>query len=74
MADTKYDVIAVGGSYEADGKERNRFVRIGVAFPAKEGAGWTLKLDALPITVQGQATLIIREREEQRDRPVKKGI
>lgn len=62
---TKYDVIAVGGEYETDNGTKNRFLRIGVAFPAKEGNGWTLKLDALPITVGGSATVIIREREEK---------
>ncbi len=67
MADN-YDVIAIGGSYEKDGEEKNRFVRIGAAFPpGKDGKGWTLKLDALPISVDGQATLLIRKREEKKD-------
>ncbi len=66
MAD-KWDVIAVGGSYESDGEEKSRFLRIGAAFPpGDKGKGWTLKLDALPITVDGQATLLIRKRDEEK--------
>lgn len=67
MAD-QFDVIAVAGTYEKDGEEKNRFVRVGVAFPPKDGkaGGWTLKLDALPLTVDGQATLLIRKREEKK--------
>jgi hypothetical protein len=54
MAD-QYDVIAVGGNYEKDGEEKARFLRIGVAFPpGDKGKGWTLKLDALPISVDGR--------------------
>jgi hypothetical protein len=57
MAD-QYDVIAVAGTYEKDGEEKNRFLRLGVAFAPKgktiDISGITIKLDGLPLTVDGR--------------------
>ena len=53
---------------ESNGKAY--FTRIGVAFPAKAGTGWTVLLDAMPAPVDGQFKILLREpqqREQRRD-------
>lgn len=44
---------------ESNGK--SYWTRIGVAFPAKQGAGWTVLLDAVPASVDGQYKIMLRE-------------
>lgn len=56
---------------ESDGK--SYFTRIGVAFPAKQGGGWTVLLDAMPASCEGQFKILLREplppREQAAQRP-----
>lgn len=44
---------------ESEGK--SYFTRIGVAFPAKQGAGFTILLDAMPASAEGQFKILLRE-------------
>lgn len=44
---------------ESNGK--SYWTRIGVAFPAKQGAGWSIMLDAMPASTDGQYKIMLRE-------------
>ena len=57
----RYDCLTVR---EKDGK--SYFTRVGVAFPAKNGDGWNVYLDALPVNGQ----LLLRPPKAREDRPV----
>ncbi len=52
---------------------RSFFSKIGVAFPAKQGAGWTVLLDAIPAPTEGQFRILLREplppRDQAQQRP-----
>lgn len=43
------------------------WTKIGVAFPAKQGGGWSVLLDAMPAPVEGQFKIILREPLPPRD-------
>lgn len=47
--------------FEVDGKPREDWTRIGVAFPHKDGKGFNLQLDLVP--VNGGGRIVIREPE-----------
>ena len=47
---------------ETDGK--SYWTRIGVAFPNREGAGFMVKLDAMPASKDGQYIIHLREPRE----------
>lgn len=55
---------------ESNGK--SYWTKIGVAFPAKQGEGWTVLLDAVPAPTEGQFKILLREplppREQQGQR------
>lgn len=53
---SRLDALAVR---ESDGK--SYFTRIGVAFPNKDGKGYTVLLDAVPASVEGQYKIMLRE-------------
>lgn len=55
----RLDALAVR---ESNGK--NYFTRIGVAFPAKSGGGYSVLLDAVPASVDGQYKILLRERDD----------
>lgn len=57
---TRMDVLT---GREKDGK--TYWTRIGVAFPARDGGGWNLMLDALPVSGQ----CILREPKPRENRP-----
>jgi hypothetical protein len=44
---------------ETNGK--SYFSRIGVAFPNKDGKGWSVLLDAMPTPTEGQYKIMLRE-------------
>lgn len=44
---------------ESNGK--SYWTKIGVAFPAKQGEGWTVLLDAMPAPAEGQFKILLRE-------------
>jgi hypothetical protein len=47
-ASGRLDVLVVT-EYDKGGEKKSRWTRIGAAFPAKDGPGYTILLDALPI-------------------------
>lgn len=50
---------------ESNGK--SYWTKIGVAFPAKQGEGYTVLLDAMPAPVEGQFKILLREPLPPRD-------
>lgn len=51
-----------------DGK--TRWLKIGAAFPAKQGNGWNIILDALPLPdAEGRCAISLFEPREREDRP-----
>lgn len=48
---------------------RSYFTRIGVAFPAKSGVGYSVLLDAVPASVDGQYKILLMEPKERDDAP-----
>lgn len=47
MAD-RYDLLTVR-EYERNGETKTSFTRVGVMFPSKNGDGFNIQLDALPV-------------------------
>jgi hypothetical protein len=43
------DVFSVSEFSDAAGNKRRRWIRLGVAFPHREGPGMNILLDALPV-------------------------
>jgi hypothetical protein len=50
---------------ESNGK--SYFTRIGVAFPAKSGNGYSVLLDAVPASVDGQYKILLMEPKARDD-------
>lgn len=50
---------------ESNGK--SYFTKIGAAFPNKDGKGWTVLLDAVPASNEGQYKIMLREPLPPRD-------
>jgi hypothetical protein len=50
---------------ESNGK--SYWTKIGVAFPAKQGDGWSVLLDAMPAPVEGQFKILLRTPLPPRD-------
>lgn len=63
----RLDALAVRES-----NDKFYFTKIGVAFPAKQGPGFTILLDAMPAPTEGQFKILLREplppREQQGQR------
>jgi hypothetical protein len=51
---------------ESNGK--SYFTKIGVAFPAKSGSGFSVLLDAVPASVDGQYKILLMEPKPRDDR------
>lgn len=51
---------------ESNGK--SYFTRIGVAFPAKKGEGYSVLLDAMPAPVDGQFKILLMVPKPREDR------
>lgn len=63
----RYDVLTVR---EKDGK--SYFTKLGAMFPNRTGDGFTVMLDAVPASVDGQFRLIVKKpqpRDDRRDAP-----
>lgn len=58
----RFDAFTVR-TYESGGEERRDWTRIGVAFPHRDGKGYSLILQALP--VDGKVELRIHEPKEK---------
>lgn len=48
MASEKMDLLT-GREYEANGETKTAWTKCGVMFPSKDGEGWSIMLDALPV-------------------------
>lgn len=57
---TRLDALAVR---ESNGK--SYFTKIGAAFPAKSGNGFSVLLDAMPAPTDGQYKILLREPQER---------
>lgn len=51
---------------ESNGK--SYFTRVGVAFPSKDGSGWSVLLDAMPAPAEGQFKILLRPPQPKDDR------
>ena len=49
--------------------DKSYWTRIGVAFPAKSGGGWVVRLDAVPASNEGQYTIHLREPRDNNGTP-----
>jgi hypothetical protein len=52
----RYDALTVRES-----NDKSYFTKIGAAFPNKDGKGWTVLLDAMPASNDGQFKIMLRE-------------
>lgn len=59
MAFEKATRLDAMSAREKDGK--TYWNRVGVAFPAKQGPGWTVFLDSVPAPVDGQYKIMLME-------------
>lgn len=55
------DIAVVTGKYEKDGKERNRYARIGTLFATPHFSRIAIKLDTLPLGGEGWLTVFPRD-------------
>ena len=53
---TRLDALSV-----RETEERSYFTKIGAAFENKDGKGWTVLLDAMPASNDGQFKIMLRE-------------
>lgn len=63
----RYDALTVRES-----NDKSYFTKIGAAFPNKDGKGFTVLLDAMPASVDGQFKIMLREplpKDDSRPRP-----
>lgn len=44
-----------------ESKGKSYFTKIGAAFPNKDGKGWSVLLDAVPASIDGQYKIMLRE-------------
>lgn len=65
---TRYDIL----TSRRDGDGKTRWTKIGVMFPAKQGDGFSIKLEALPLpNEKGEVWLsafVPRERDDEQPR------
>lgn len=59
----RFDALSVRES-----GERSYFTKIGAAFENKDGKGWTVLLDAMPASNDGQFKIMLREPLPKDDR------
>lgn len=52
-----------------ESNDKSYFTKIGAAFPNKDGKGWTVLLDAMPASTDGQFKIMLREPLPPRDGP-----
>jgi hypothetical protein len=55
----RYDVFVVDNWTNTEGTEQASWIRVGVAFPHKDGKGFNVALKAVPVS----GKLVIREHE-----------
>lgn len=65
MSDSKLqpfgDIMTVTGKYEKDGKERNRYAKVGTMFSTPHFSRVVIKLDAAPIGGDGWLQVFPKE-------------
>lgn len=70
MAD--YLEVNIVSKYKTkDGEEKNRWVKVGVAFPMKNGPGYSLRLDFPIVSLPGVSDLVLAPKKDF-DGPKKK--
>ena len=50
------EVVSITPYQDKEGNERTRFTKLGVAFPYKQGEGYMVKLEAMPVAQLNQDT------------------
>ena len=63
QADNTHLIAYVVEKYTAGGEERSSWMRIGVAFPHKDGKGLTVQLQAIPV----KGEIVLREPDPKSD-------
>lgn len=63
------DITAVTGKYMKDGKERNRYQKIGTLFATPHFSRISIKLDAAPIGGDGWLNVFPIEKNESEPKP-----
>lgn len=63
MAD-RYDLLTVR-EYERNGEKKTSFTKIGVMFPNRNGDGFTISLDALPIPTSDGCRILAKPPQER---------
>lgn len=70
----RYDAVAVR-EYEHNGEPKKTYIRLGAAFPFKDGKdGFTVKLDAVPAPQDGTYTILCfppKPRDQQNTGPAR---
>jgi hypothetical protein len=56
----RYDALCVREYTDNHGETKTSWTRVGVAFKARQGDGYTLFLDAMPASVDGQYKIMLR--------------
>jgi hypothetical protein len=64
MSNGRLDALAVR---ESNGK--SYFTKIGAAFPSRNGNGYSILLDAIPASVDGQFKILLMEPKARDDAP-----
>lgn len=59
------DITVVTGKYMKDGKEKNRYAKIGTLFATPHFSHITIKLDTLPLGGEGWLNVFPREGTEE---------
>jgi hypothetical protein len=55
----RYDAVAVRRYKDRDGNEKSQFTTIGIAWPMKDKDGYTLRLNAIPASVEGEYVILL---------------
>lgn len=55
------DIVAVTGKYMKDGKERNRYHKVGILFATPHFSNMSIKLDSTPLTGDGWLKVFPRD-------------
>lgn len=65
----RFDALSVREYTASDGETKTSWTRIGVAFKARQGDGYTVLLDAMPAPSDGQYKILLREPKPRDNAP-----
>lgn len=57
----RYDALSAREYTTQSGETKSAFTKIGAAFPNRDGKGFTVLLDAVPASNEGQYKIMLRE-------------